>query len=229
MKKLAVCMLLLLAACGRPNNGDVYVSQDGPTAPVVSPTLSQDIASLIADENSYREGLGQTELSSGLSCTLYTITGGQFIQNDATHTPTLTGLSQVATFLLTSSINQPNSNVNVGLNVLPAALKANPSYQNLIKLRCTGQLVVTEDGWNNFDLASDDGSVLYVSDNSQGTNNTRVIDNDGNHGIVDKVGQKYLRRGVHSIELDFAQTGAGSQALILKLNGSLLDPMYLFH
>lgn len=183
---------------------------------------SANILALVQSENDYREGLGQSALTGGLGCALYTLTGGQFIQNDATHTPTLTGISLVATFLYKDVFNQLNSSANDGLNVLPAALRSNPSYKNLILLRCQGQLVVTSTGYVNFDLISDDGSVLYVD-------GSRVIDNDGNHGATEKISQKYLREGVHAFRLDFAQTGAGNQALILKANGSLIPGAYLYH
>lgn len=205
----------LLTGCGQGDRGPA-----GPPGATVTASVPTDIQNLVDDENAYRLGLGQTELSSGLSCTLYTVTGGQFIQNDATHTPTLTGVTQVATFLYSSSFNQLNAPISDGLNVLPAALR--PVYQNLFLLRCQGQVVIQNTDYYQFDLASDDGSVLYLD-------GARTIDNDGNHGINDVTGQKYLRRGVHTFRLDFAQTGAGNQALILKANGALIPGSVWYH
>lgn len=224
MKLRNVCVLILsmiiLAGCGSDTQL-VYVPVPGP-AITPTPTDSNSIASLVADENAYRTGLGQTALSLGLSCTLYTITGGQYIQNDATHTPTLTGVVQVATYLYDDVFNQPNASASAPVNVLPAALQANPAYANLIKLSCQGQIVVTDTNFYDFNLSSDDGSVLYLD-------GARLIDNDGNHGITSKDGSKYLRKGVHAFRLDFAQTGGGNQALILTSNGSLISGAYLYH
>jgi hypothetical protein len=224
---LSLVVVLFVAGCGKDSYTNTVTQVPGPVVTLTPPPipvtdLQADINALVADENAYREGLGQTGLTNGLGCVLYTVTGGQFIQNDASHNPTLTGLSQVASFLLADVINQPNSPVSDGLNVLPLALRSNVTYQNLILLRCQGQIVVTTTGYYGFDLWSDDGSVLYVD-------GARVIDNDGGHGIVEKHGSKYLRRGVHAFRLDFAQTGAGNQALILKANGDFIQGQFYFH
>lgn len=227
MKTIALAILLAFTAgCGATSlvPGPQGI-QGGPgvDAPASVITAAQaDINAIVADENTYREYLGQSYLTPGLSCTLYTITGGQYIQNDVTHTPTLTGVSQVATFLLTAPFSQPDASTATVLNVLPTALQANPHYQNLIKLTCQGQVVVTADGYYAFDLTSDDGSVLYID-------GSRLIDADGNHGATTTDGTKLLRRGVHSFRLDFAQTGAGNQALILNVNGTLLDAALFYH
>jgi hypothetical protein len=186
----------------------------------VAPTLQQDINSLVTDENNYRLGLGQSILSEGLSCTLYTITGGDRIQSSIAGHNTLTGITQVATYLLKASFNQPDSSVNDGMNILPISLRS--IYKNMYMLRCQGQLVVVQNGYYSFELTSDDASVLYVD-------GSKVIDNDNNHGAIMQAGQKYLRRGVHTIRLDYAQAGAGNQALILKANGELVDPVFFQH
>lgn len=183
---------------------------------------SDEVKVVLDEENTYRLGLGQTLLTEGLSCTLYKITGGQYIQNDSTHTPTLTGVTSVASFLFKDSFNQPNSSVNDGLNVLPSALKNNVLYKNLILLRCVGKIVIVRTDWYDFELLSDDGSVLYI-------NGTRLIDNDGGHGITSVSSSKYLRRGVYDFRLDFAQTGSGNQALILNVNGVLVPGSLFFH
>jgi len=224
---ILILSTLSLTACGAGTSVNEFVQVPTPTptvdvTPLPAPQTSvsdQDIAAIVADENAYREGLGQTYLTNGLSCTLYTITGGQYIQNIA---PTLTGFNQVASFLNTTGFNQPNSPSSDGLNVLPAALRSNPLYKNLIYLVCQGQLVVRTTDYYNFDLASDDGSLLYMDGGL-------LINNDGGHAVTEKSNSRYLRRGVHSIRLDFAQTGAGNQALILKQNGEILPGAFLYH
>lgn len=222
MKMVYIALLsmsLFLSACAK----DGEVGPQGPPGPVATPTPAtpqeQAIADVVDAENEYRLGLGQTMLTTGLSCTLYTVTGGSTILSGANQ---LTGVSQVATFLLTKPFNQDNTSVSEGLNVLPESLMSNPRHKNLIKLTCTGQLVVTETAYYKFDLTSDDGSLLYIG-------GALLVNNDGNHGANTVSGTKYLRKGVHAFRLDFAQTGGGSQALVLKANGELVDPMHFVH
>ncbi len=130
------------------------------------------------------------------------------------------GITQRATFLLKDVINQPNTPISEGMSVLPQALRV--VYKNLYLLRCQGQIVVTESAQYTFELTSDDASVLYLD-------GSKLIDNDNNHGSTNVAGTKYLRRGVHTIRLDYAQTGGGSQSLILMANGSLIDPAHYAH
>lgn len=184
------------------------------------PPLQTDVNFLVDDENTYRLGLGQTMLSSGLSCTLYTVTGGDRIQSSIAGHNTLTGINQVATYLYAGPFNQPDSPATDGLNVLPPALK--PLYLNLFLLRCQGQLVVITTDYYTFDLASDDAGLLYID-------GAKVIDNDNSHGVTLVSGQKYLRRGVHTFRLDYAETGAGNQALVLKAGGASINPIFYYH
>lgn len=229
--------LVLLSACGRGSDGsDGSNGIDGhdgapgspgapgaPGAPYTPPVVSNaqaDVNALIDAENEYREGLGQTSLTAGLSCTLYTVVSGDRIQASISGHNTLTGISQVATFLFKGQFNQPDSPVSQQLNVLPTALR--PLYTNMYLLRCQGQIVVRNSDYVPFELTSDDGSVLYID-------GAKVIDNDNNHGSTMVQGMKYLRRGVHTFRLDYAQTGAGNQSLILTSGGSQIDPMYMAH
>lgn len=227
-KYLLLTMLTtMLAACAGHDGKDGSNGLTGPQGPAITPpsapatdSVQDDITALVKDENDYRLGLGQTTLASGLSCVLYTVTGGDRIQASVSGHNTLTGLVQVASYTYKGVFNQPDSPASDGMNALPPALRS--IYTNMYLLRCQGQLVVRESGMIRFDLLSDDGSVLYID-------GSKLVDNDNNHGIVLASGQKNLRRGVHTFRLDYAQTGAGSQALILKWNDSILDPMYLFH
>lgn len=228
MHKLSFILLAIcISGCGGSYTN--YVGPQGPKGdpgtPAPSPTSTttaedQDIANLVSDENDYRLGLGQTMLSSGLSCVLYTITGGDRIQASISGHNTLTGLSTVATFLYSYAFNQPNASSSDGLNVLPLALQ--PLYTNMFMLLCYGQIVVTDTDYHTFQLSSDDASLLYVD-------GSLVIDNDNAHGVTTISGMRYLRRGVHSFSLYFAQTGAGSQALILNTDGALAPANRFYH
>src|SRR4051812_41372656 len=97
---VSIILMCLMTACGKGDKGE-----PGPTVYVTAPAEpvegQAEIDALVAEENDYRLGLGQTALSSGLSCTLYTITGGTYINatniNGASQSPVLTGVVQVAT------------------------------------------------------------------------------------------------------------------------------------
>jgi PA14 domain len=217
---LISALLLLTSACAQETQWEqVYVP--GPTVVVPAPVQPlTEIERIVADENEYRLGLGQTALTPGLSCTLYSITGGDRIQASIAGHNTLQGVTQRATFLLKDVINQPNTPISEGNSVLPQALRV--LYKNMYLLRCQGQIVVTESAHYTFELTSDDASLLYVD-------GSKLLDNDNAHGVTNVAGTKYLRRGVHTIRLDYVQSGAGHQALILMANGGLIDPAHYVH
>lgn len=195
----------------------------GPPGVVPTPTpippVQEAVNAVVDDENTYRLGLGQTMISEGLTCTLYTVTGGDRIQSSISGHNTLTGITSVATYLYKGLFNQPDSPVSDGMNVLPVPLR---SYTNMYLLRCTGYIVVTETNYYKFDLNSDDASLLYID-------GSKLIDNDNNHGATLVSGTKYLRKGVHTFRLDYAQTGGGNQALQLTVGGASIDPIFYYH
>lgn len=231
MKTILILLTIVMTACGRTEYvqgppGEAGGKGDpGAVVETPPPVLPTEIESLLKDENVYRLSLGQTALTQGLSCALFSTTGGDRIQATSGGHTTLQGLSQVATFLLNKVLNQPETPVSDGMNVLPAALRS--LYTNAYLLRCQGQLVVTSTDYYTFNLNSDDASVLYLD-------GAKVIDNDNAHGPTVIIGQRFMRRGVHSFRLDYAQTGGGTQALVLKAGTSdntagLIQPEYLFH
>ena len=60
----------------------------------------------------------------------------------------------------------------------------------------------------SFRTWSDDGSILYL-------NGTKIIDNDGMHGVEYKEAQVYLSEGLYELRLEFMQGGGGK---FLSLN-----------
>lgn len=218
----AAIVASIISACAGPK-GDT-----GAIGPMATPTPTSstqaDINSIVSDENTYRESLGQTELSEGLSCSVQQVSGGQWLSssspgyNSTQGVLTLVGTSY--SYLYQGNFDQPNTASGIN-NILPTEIA--PLFTNLnYKINCSGQLVVTATDYYNFDLNSDDGSILTID-------GTQVVNNDGNHSITDKSGVKLLRRGVHTFNLLYAQSGAGNFALIFKANGSLIDPMYYYH
>ena len=53
---------------------------------------------------------------------------------------------------------------------------------------------------------SDDGSILYIDSEI-------VVDNDGDHGMVEETGRAYLQKGFHTFKLVYFNSSAGAGAL----------------
>ncbi|MCD6200709.1 MAG: PQQ-binding-like beta-propeller repeat protein [Bacteroidales bacterium] len=75
----------------------------------------------------------------------------------------------------------------------------------------TGYIRIPEDGIYKFYLTSDDGSNLYI-------HGRKIINNDGTHGIREKMGQIPLQAGLHPVRIEFFQT-VTSVTLSLKWAG----------
>lgn len=232
---LTLALISMLTACGEGPRG-----RDGATgAPGIPGTPGQDgddyvppevtpeqadIDFLLGDENAYRLSLGQTELSSGLSCTVQKIASGQWLSSSSPGYNAGQGIIVVTgtaySYLFKGIFNQSNSSPGPN-TLLPLAIQ--PLFlNNNYRITCSGQIVVRETGYYNFELNSDDGSILTI-------NGTQVVNNDGNHGMTAKSGTVLLRRGVRTFALSYAQTGAGNFGLTLKANGSLIDGKYYAH
>lgn len=225
---ILIPMSIAFLACAKQGEMGVQGSSgpQGPSAPIATPTPSPvvdavqvDISSILADENTYRTGLGQTSLSNGLSCTLYTFTSGDRIQATAGGHTTLTGYVQVASFTYSGVFNQPDAPATDGLNALPSPLRS--VYKTNYMLRCQGYIVVTSTAYYSFELTSDDASLLYID-------GAKVIDNDNGHSATTVTGSMYLRRAVHSFRLDYAQL-SGNESLVLTSGGVLVDGKYYAH
>lgn len=242
--KYLMLLSLMCVACGKlevkPSNKDsavVPVVQPSepvtPTpqpAPIVTPTpvvdvVGNDVKALIDDENLYRLSLGQSIITGGLSCSVQQVVSGLWISSSSVGYNALQGVlsggsSTTYTYTYKGLFNQPDANAG-GNNLIPESIR--PLYVgNNYVIRCNGFLVVRETGYYGFEMSSDDGSILTID-------GTQVINNDGAHGVVKKVGTKLLRRGVRSFNLVYAQTGGGSFAMILKSQGSSIDPLFYAH
>jgi PA14 domain len=228
MKRLSVLIAALaLSACDGGGSGPQGLQgPQGPAAPVpvVTPT-QQLIDSIVAENNAWREAQGQTELSSGLTCSVQAVASGQWLSsaspgyNAAQGVLVLSGPSYA--YLLTVGFNQANSGPGPNSVIDPAIQGL--FLTNNYKINCSGYVVVTEDGYHSFTLSSDDGAILTVD-------GTQVINNDGSHGITTLNGTKALQSAViHSINVQYAQSGAGNFALILQMDGSVLPAANLYH
>jgi hypothetical protein len=75
----------------------------------------------------------------------------------------------------------------------------------------TGFVDAPADGTYTFSTASDDGSQLFIGA-------TRVVDNDGLHGVQTRSGRIGLRAGRHAIRVTFFEQGGGED-LIVRWSG----------
>lgn len=231
MKQILLLFIILsIIACQNGKKGDIgskgATGPQGPSAPVtVVSSEQQQINAIITETNAWRESQGQTALTSGLSCTVQAINSGQYLSSSSPGYSASAGVVVTTgssySYLLTTGFNQANS--AAGPNAL-----IDPSIQPLFlsnnyKIICSGQLVVTEDGYHTFSVSSDDGSILTID-------GIQVVNNDGNHGVVTVSGVKALQSSiVHNFSLQYAQSGGGQFALILNMDGFLLDAANLYH
>lgn len=198
----------------------------GATGPTATSAPESDLQQLVDAENRYREGLGQTYLTPGLSCNVQLVGSGSWLSAGSPGYVAAQGVvtalagSTNYTYLFQNSFDQPDSSTGVN-RLIPLAIQ-NVFVNNNYKISCSGQYVVTTTDYYNFDMNSDDGSILTVD-------GTQVINDDGTHAMTDKTGTKYLRAGVHTFGLLYAQSGLGNFGLVLQVNGSLVTPDAWYH
>ena len=85
-----------------------------------------------------------------------------------------------------------------------------------------GRFWISVPGTYRFALASDDGSILYIDDK-------RVIQNDGQHPVIEKTGKAKLKSGVHTIRVSYFQGPRFQVALVLRVAGPQDHELRVFH
>ena len=207
-KNILTVAFIFLAACSGPQ-GDT--GAQGPIGPAAATQLESNTQLVVDEVNSLRLAQNQDVINQGLSCTLYTDANPSQITGAT--------LVIVGSFPYHGNFNQVNGNVSDGLSVLPTALIS--LYKTNLVVKCTGYLINVDNNWHEFDLTSDDGSILTID-------GVQVVNNDGLHAAQTKTGAKFLNRGAHSIEVDFLQ-GQGMEALILNEDNAVLPATTLYH
>jgi alpha-L-fucosidase len=90
----------------------------------------------------------------------------------------------------------------------------------------SGYIKIEKDAVYDFFTASDDGSKLFIDDEE-------VVDNDGDHGTVEKAGKAALRKGYHKIKVLYFDSGGGNELKIFiqapGLTKQELPAAMLFH
>jgi hypothetical protein len=229
----AICIAIGGSGCGQGPKGDPgsvgaagATGATGPAGAGYTPPAETPLQTLVDAENTYREGLGQTALTAGLSCSVQLVGAGQWLSSSSPGYSAAQGVvtalagSTNYTYLYLTSFNQPDSASGPN-NEIPVPLQPLFQGQNY-KISCSGQYVVADTAYYDFDVNSDDGSILTVD-------GAQVVNNDGNHAITDKQGTKYLRQGVHTFSLLYAQSGGGNFGLVVKVNGALITGDAWYH
>lgn len=214
MKKY-ILLALVLTGCGRD-----FIYVEPPTSS--GPTKTA-IELLVEEENAYRVSIGQSPITRGIKCTVQRVSGGQWISSSSPGYNAGQGVIATTgttyTFVRYDSFNRTATNDYSKNTILPEQLRSVITYNHIVK--CSGFLVVLNSDYYSFDLDSDDGSILTIG-------GTQVVNNDGNHGMTLKSGARHLRKGIHSISLNYAQTGNGLYGFILKMNGEVLPGEHLY-
>jgi hypothetical protein len=71
---------------------------------------------------------------------------------------------------------------------------------DLFAMCYNGFIDIPKDNVYSFYLSSDDGSQLIIADK-------KIVVNDGLHGVIEKKGKAYLKKGIHRITVLFFQKG----------------------
>jgi hypothetical protein len=72
-----------------------------------------------------------------------------------------------------------------------------------IAIRFLSYLKIEKEGEYKFYTNSDDGSNLYINDEL-------IVDNDGDHGTIERAGSIKLKAGFHKIVVDYLNAGGGA-------------------
>lgn len=92
-----------------------------------------------------------------------------------------------------------SSEFSINRDQLKALLeKGNSSFA----LQFEGFIEIDQPGEYTFSTQSDDGSKLYID-------GKEVVDNDGNHGVLEEAGSIKLTAGKHPIRIDYYNNGGG--------------------
>ncbi len=74
----------------------------------------------------------------------------------------------------------------------------------------SGYIKIDKDGFYTFFTNSDDGSKLFIDDEE-------VVNNDGDHGDVEKSGKTALKKGFHKIRVMYFDSGGGNSLKVSYL------------
>jgi hypothetical protein len=125
-----------------------------------------------------------------------------FIPPDSTRLPNFQRLRSLGT-IYTTALNIPPQDFQQGFPGMPMRFE-------WFAIDYTGRFWIDHPGEYVFSLMSDDGSRLYIDDRE-------IIDNDGLHSPMERLGSVDLTGGVHSIRVSYFQGPRFQVALVLQV------------
>jgi hypothetical protein len=130
---------------------------------------------------------------------------------------------------------EPSQNINlvaafntpvVGSGVADIISLAKKQRTEKIAFDFKGFIKIGKAGIYNFYTVSDDGSKLFIDD-------IEVVNNDGDHGSVEAVGKAALKKGFHTIRVQYYDAGGGNElkAMMQEEGGAkvVIPAGILFH
>ncbi|MBU9937215.1 MAG: alpha-L-fucosidase [Ferruginibacter sp.] len=112
---------------------------------------------------------------------------------------------------------QPDKNINmissfktslVSSGIADVITVAKKQRVDKFAFEFNGYIKVAGDAVYTFYTRSDDGSKLFIDDEE-------VVDNDGDHGTVEKSGKAALKKGFHKIRVIYFDSGGGNELKVL--------------
>lgn len=226
MKQLKTFLFMKLFTLNLIGCGDStqYITKNLPPEPF-PPELSteeEDILKLVQWRNEERKLLGQAPITLGLACTVSTILNDKRCLSSTSpgcsvSEIVLLGAPSFSFLYLENFVESENS----ALDILPKQIQGMFDDTNF-RIICTGSLVISESGFYEFELSSDDASILTV-------NNVQVVNNDGESGYRTNKGSIPLMRGIVNISVNYAQTSGIENGLSLKMNDENIFVNRLYH
>jgi hypothetical protein len=104
------------------------------------------------------------------------------------------------------------SSLNIPLRDFTEGFPGVTKRQEWFAIEYTGRFWIERPGPYRFALTSDDGSRLYIDDQT-------VVDNDGIHPAVTKSGSLELSGGIHTLRVQYFQGPRLQVALVLEIAG----------
>jgi hypothetical protein len=105
------------------------------------------------------------------------------------------------------------STLNIPLRDFTEGFPGVTKRQEWFAIEYTGRFWIEKPGPYRFALTSDDGSRLYIDDQT-------VVDNDGIHPAVTKAGSAELSGGIHTMRVQYFQGPRLQVALVLEIAGA---------
>ncbi len=112
---------------------------------------------------------------------------------------------------------QPENNINmvtsfktnpVSSGVADVISVAKKQRADKFAFEFKGLIKIAKDAVYTFYTQSDDGSKLFIDEEE-------VVDNDGDHGTVEKSGRAALKKGYHKIKVIYFDSGGGNELKVL--------------